>query len=210
MMEIPKSRKEAKELGERYYFTGIPCKRGHLSKRCAAKSMCVDCYLQYKKEHSALYKESYKNWYKNNRESALSLMKKYAKNNREKINSNYKNWREKNIEKVRENARTYARNNPDKVRANTAKRRARIFNSEGQYSKEDIDRIKKAQNELCNICLIDVSVKYHVDHIYPISKGGKNAAENIQILCPTCNLKKGNKIPASAEMRVNCAVVENV
>ena len=32
-----------------------------------------------------------------------------------------------------------------------------------------------------------------VDHIVPVSKGGKDKMENLQILCQPCNLKKGTK-----------------
>jgi hypothetical protein len=35
----------------------------------------------------------------------------------------------------------------------------------------------------------------HVDHIVPESKGGDGAPINGQLLCRTCNLKKGNKYP---------------
>ena len=33
-----------------------------------------------------------------------------------------------------------------------------------------------------------------LDHIIPVSKGGADTAENLQVLCQKCNLKKSNKI----------------
>jgi hypothetical protein len=34
----------------------------------------------------------------------------------------------------------------------------------------------------------------HFDHVIPVAKGGGNSAENIQILCAACNMKKSDKI----------------
>ena len=38
--------------------------------------------------------------------------------------------------------------------------------------------------------------KLHVDHIYPIAKGGKTEINNLRALCDRCNLGKKDKIEA--------------
>ena len=39
----------------------------------------------------------------------------------------------------------------------------------------------------------DLNDYVSVDHIIPLSWGGGNTRENIQLLCSSCNSKKGNK-----------------
>lgn len=49
-LEYPRTRQEAKELGVKLYFTGIPCDRGHISPR-KTKGTCVACMKEdYKKD----------------------------------------------------------------------------------------------------------------------------------------------------------------
>lgn len=51
----------------------------------------------------------------------------------------------------------------------------------------------------CGICscdltgIIAIDHKVHIDHMIPISSYGTNDPTNLQILCDTCNLKKGNR-----------------
>lgn len=33
----------------------------------------------------------------------------------------------------------------------------------------------------------------HVDHIRPVSRGGTNDPDNLRLLCPRCNLSRGNR-----------------
>lgn len=50
------SRKEAKERGLKYYFTGKECSRGHLSARTASHAECIKCHA----EDSAAFKRTTK------------------------------------------------------------------------------------------------------------------------------------------------------
>ena len=60
------------------------------------------------------------------------------------------------------------------------------------------DFIKERDHYTCQICGISAytypDVVLHIDHIIPVSKGGKTECDNLQTLCSTCNLKKSNKI----------------
>ena len=56
--------------------------------------------------------------------------------------------------------------------------------------------ILKRDNFRCQICGSSASdgVKLHVDHIIPVSRGGKTATENLRTLCDRCNMGKSDKV----------------
>lgn len=56
--------------------------------------------------------------------------------------------------------------------------------------------ILKRDNYKCRICGFGAEdgVKLHVDHIIPVSKGGKTEINNLQTLCERCNMGKSNKL----------------
>jgi 5-methylcytosine-specific restriction endonuclease McrA len=45
----------------------------------------------------------------------------------------------------------------------------------------------------CGATALTHGVSLHVDHIVPVSKGGKTVLGNLQTLCETCNLGKSNR-----------------
>lgn len=63
-------------------------------------------------------------------------------------------------------------------------------------TKELKERIKKRDNYTCQVCgkYMPDEVGLHIDHIIPVSKGGKSIASNLQVLCSKCNGSKSNKI----------------
>lgn len=79
--------------------------------------------------------------------------------------------------------------------AHCSKRRARIKGAKGFFTKEQIDELFVKQRGMCACCRNRLSDDFHRDHIIPLSLGGDNTIENIQLLCPACNMSKGAKDP---------------
>lgn len=63
-------------------------------------------------------------------------------------------------------------------------------------TKELKDKIKERDDYTCQICgkYMPDEVGLHIDHIIPISKGGKSIPSNLQVLCSKCNGSKSNKL----------------
>lgn len=186
------SRKSAKELNLIHYFTGKTCRSGHISIRYTRCSTCVECC-----------REQTKKWAEKNPELRKSISNKYASKKRKDKNfyeialQRTRDWRKS--EQVKEYQKLYRKNyyknNPGQGRKEQNARRARKANSKTNYTLEQIDDLLKKQRFRCFSCLCSVKKKYHIDHIYPLSKGGSNDITNIQILCPSCNLKKQSQDP---------------
>lgn len=69
------SRQEAIASGLKRYFTGVPCRNGHIAERYALKSSCVEC----ERERLADYVKS------DGREAKLNRVNKWRKASRDEI-----------------------------------------------------------------------------------------------------------------------------
>lgn len=81
---LPKCASDARACGATYYFTGKPCKHGHIEKRLTANGTCAACakavgLLSYAR-HSESRRSRVKSYYNNNREKIKAYTSSYAKN----------------------------------------------------------------------------------------------------------------------------------
>jgi len=191
--QIPPTRQSAKECGSKYYFTGMECKNGHISKRYTKHRTCFLCLKE--KNQSNKVKTYLKEYRSLNKEKIAKLARNFFLKDKPLYYKKQKQYREKNIEKTRSLSRKrmkeWRKENPEAARALKVTRR--VVHS--KVYKEDILLLLKKQKYKCINCKCCVKNEYHIDHINPIKRGGGNEIENLQVLCPTCNKRKSAKDP---------------
>lgn len=209
------SRKDALINGLTHYFTGKECPNGHVSPRFVSSYTCSDCAQEHKRRYRTdpdfkakelAYKKTYNknNRIKNNEyaykkwrscERTRLRSKERSRRDRHKRNEygRKKYWgnREENLARMK----IYRDNNKDYFLQKSKDRRAMLAKSEGSHTLKDIRKILKLQKYRCANCKKNVKDNYHADHIYPISRGGNNSSDNLQILCPRCNIRKHAQDP---------------
>lgn len=64
-----------------------------------------------------------------------------------------------------------------------------------RVTEEDIRQMGERQGWKCACgCGRDVRWEYHVDHRVPLAHGGEHVRGNLQLMRPTCNLRKGSRV----------------
>lgn len=121
-------------------------------------------------------------WYAENKEHASERGKRVYIENQHYIKERVKAWRKANPEKVKILA---------KVR--DSNRRARLAAAEGTFTAAEIRAQFDYQQATCAYCGTSLARGYHVEHVEPIARGGRNDMSNILLACSPCNLSKGAK-----------------
>lgn len=121
---------------------------------------------------------------------------RWREKNKEKLKASKAIYRMENKEKQKIYRETYYINHPERRSVNQHNYRATKKTNGGKLSPDIINTLFNRQKGKCSICKCKLKrTGHHLDHIVPLSGGGKNSDLNVQLTCPPCNLKKNKKDP---------------
>ena len=192
------SRKEAKQSGEYLYYTGKPCKHGHVAERYTNNAMCTVCSKKYARAYEEP-KEKKQARYLRNRDAILENKKRYYEENKEDIRAKQLEYFKANKEHLYAMNKQWRENNPDKVKEASVRNRYRRYRAIPSWlTDEQQQQINNIYKE-CKEMTMQTGIEHHVDHIIPIhgkTVSGLHVPENLQILTASENCSKKNSFEA--------------
>ena len=135
--------REAKAAGRTRYFTGKPCRNGHVAERLVSTRDCVQCSLErtlsHRKAHPEHRKQSDAQYRERHRERVNAASISYYWRNAERLRPVLAQWAKKNPERAKAAQIVWKAANFAKRNAHEAKRRARKLQATpkvGQHRKD--------------------------------------------------------------------------
>jgi 5-methylcytosine-specific restriction endonuclease McrA len=190
------TRLEAKSKGLRLYFTGNPCKRGHIAERLVSSWNCVECVGEYKKTDTfkKVKQLSDSKYRKSNLEKCRNYDRKYRKDNSTRVRAHWKAWEERNPEKVAEHIRKQNARPEVKARKKALKHKRRAIENSAHAESIDFGVVWNNSAGLCFLCgnFVDKG-REHYDHVIPLSRGGDHTYANVKVTHSKCNLTKSTR-----------------
>lgn len=203
------SREDARDAGLKHFFTGQPCKHGHVSVRYVGNGECFSCAAErnkrdeikayqkkYREENKDSVKEYHKNRYETKKESLKVARRAYYLRNKERIAKVQQKWYEDNKESYQEYKRKWLAENKDLTNCRAARRRASKRKATPDWLTDSDNRCIRAIYEMSSRLSECLGVKHHVDHIVPLKgKGvcGLHVPWNLRAIPAKWNFIKGNK-----------------
>jgi 5-methylcytosine-specific restriction endonuclease McrA len=162
---------EEKELS--FFYAS---RRGLYGRRSACKSCENQDHLVYYHSHKAKYKLLFRSYRERNVQAVRTREKRYSDEHKEDRASQRK---------------AYRKSHPEKERAWRRKKDAARRGNGGEFNEADWVVLLNEYGGKCLSCgdIDDLTL----DHVIPLSGGGKHEYSNAQPLCRSCNSKKGTK-----------------
>lgn len=146
--------------------------------------------------------------YAANREERRAQRRQYYTDHRETIIADVHRYRLKNPDKVRESSRRYYAANRDAVKAMNKRwieanrevrrehgRRRAAWQKAGIAAPFTLEQLQQKWAYWDDRCWMCGEPATTIDHVKPLSKGGRDVLANLRPACRKCNCSKGSKWP---------------
>lgn len=195
------SRSDAMSLGLVRYFTGKPCRNGHIAERQTVNATCFKCssstrragHIKHNVERNAKRMARYN---ANKDAEKASMLEAYRKRMADDPDCNRKYY-EKFREKRKAESLVWAKNNPVKRRAQHIKRKAAKRNAVPAWYGELDQLASEEAADLCSLRKSSTGFEWHVDHMIPLQAKeacGLHVGINLQVIPAVMNMQKKNKM----------------
>lgn len=193
-------------------YQGFSCPHGH-TERYVKSNRCVACSTAAIKrwaiKNAVRKAETRRVWRLVNKDRLQIVDKAYRAKNSDKEKARAKAWYLANKERSRRKSREWLAANKERyakatrrwreanrsaVKVAKHRRRAKERGAEGFHTEYDLFCIFAMQDAQCNGCGKSLLISCTEDHIIPLSRGGSDWPDNIQLLCSWCNDSKGVKL----------------
>lgn len=197
---IPFSRRQGKQIGSRVYFTGLPCKHGHICNRRTVNGECILCARVHYQANKQQCNDRSKQWVQAHPEQVKQRRDVYNQKYRKEHSEYFTQWWTTNKLKSSEyGKREYTKlarkkwntTNSGKKLHYTRLRQQKINQATPSWA--DLSKIKAIYVESARITK-ETGKPHEVDHIIPLC--GKNVCglhveSNLQILPKEIHKFKG-------------------
>lgn len=187
-MDYPKTRKEAKAQGAKFYFTGEPCSHGHIALRLV-KGTCIEC----RKLEWARSNEARKEYFKTS-EVVKEIKRRYYERNRELVIARAA---ARPPEEKRRGQQKWKAANVLYVRADTKNRRRKHRQATPKWLTPQQRREMRELYKIAITMTKTTGEPYVVDHIVPLRSDtvcGLHVPWNLRVITQEENLKKSNRL----------------
>lgn len=174
------TRKRALAQGLRKYFTGKPCKRGHLAERLTSNSHCLECSAQYFAERYQREKDLFR---ERSRRPDVVQRRNALRNER----------RRRNPEARKAETTKYRAKHKAKLVADAKTRKLSLQRRTPTWV--NIDSIREVYSEAARISR-ETGFKHVVDHVIPLHGKkvcGLHVPWNLQVITHEQNARKSNR-----------------
>lgn len=212
------ARSEAAAAGSRTYYTGKPCKRGHVADRYVSDSSCIECALlrateryqnnadeirKYSRDRYWSDPENFRDYQAKRREEIPGKVREEKSaeyfRNKEKYLKRANAWHSSNPDKARKAGRDWHKRHPEKSYQYVVKRRmAKLKRTPRWLTTEQRDQIAALYRKARELTR-QTGVAHHIDHEVPLrgkEVSGLHVPWNLQILTASQNQSKGNRLAA--------------